>query len=202
MSAVRKYIPPQQRPVTKQQVKAMMNSETETKMFFTQNVGNVDFSGSVWPLSYVPQGDTPLTRDGDTLRPKKLEVNYSIVSADTTQLFTVWIIAYHLQGTPTMSTFFTNPPVGAVNAPLTQCSNDSVVSNDLTVHYHKIHAFTTAADACHAGTINVALKGVINFYSSSSTNLKHGLFLMTVSDSGAVSHPTFQFSSCLTFTDA
>jgi hypothetical protein len=186
--------------VTKAQIKQMIDghfkSNTELKWFAKAISSNLDYAGVIFDLSAITQGDTDLTRDGDSVNKEFIEINYQLVRGDITNALRIVLFQYGLNSTPTPTDIWTN--LGSSSAPYGIIYPDAkqyvkVLEDRL---YSVGDVNTNIVDS-----IRLKLSGKVQFASATTVGTSK-LYLLAISDSAASSHPTIVGSSFLHFRDA
>lgn len=186
--------------VAKKVVASYARRTVELKFFSTNASLSIDVGGGLFNLSVVPQGDTDQTRDGDMLYCKGLSFNYACYPSETNVMRVIifrWNVSNAL-ASPTPSSVLDN--VGFVNSPLANYVQDQRRQRLFTILYDKIHGINLDNPTVVRHKY-IKLRSRIAFDAATTAGKGH-IFLLVVSDSGAVPHPSFNFGSKLMFTDA
>lgn len=185
---------------TKDFVKKYLAKNQELKFFAVENgVTAVDFSGTIYDLSGIAQGDTDVTRDGDEIMPKSLNIRGSMVIADSTNVMR-FIVFRWLQSTTPVVTDILGVGVGSLFGPYAPYNVDS--RQKFNVLYDKIQELgsTSQQVALINKFLPLAQKSVQ--YSAGTTTGTNKIWALAISDSGAASHPGIAFTHELRFTDS
>lgn len=192
--ATRKYV--------KREIVKFAKKTVETKYFPTNASDVVDFSGVIQGVTGIPQGDTDLTRDGDSAYLLGISVNYSFIIGDTTQSCRIILFRWN-QDTAAANPLVTDilDASGGILAPLSNYVMDNYRMKKFTILYDRIHALSANGTERVTRHFYKKLKSKVSF-DAATTNGKGKLFILVISDSGAVTHPTYQFGTMTYFTDA
>jgi len=185
----------------KQIVKSLLKEVQELKIFVSQNTGiSIDFGGTVTDLSAVTQGDTDVSRDGDRIQLVEWSFRWVAQVADTYNLVRLILFQWIPDSnsvTPTVTNVIqTN---GTVNGPISYKSIDFV--KDVYVLYDKL----VFVDTYHPIVPNhVVIKKFHDrqMQFTGATSRTNGLYMLTISDSAAATHPAVQYYSTIRFTDS
>lgn len=196
-----------QEKITKKQVKDMLRSQqgkVELKMLDTNtNASAIDFSGTLFPLTDIPQGVTSDDRTGDRVLLNHLEIrwNLGVSSTDTTNLMRVMIVQYHPSATPFTTTFLQNTGSGA--APISQY-NKSTAQDYRVVYDSGPINLVIATDYQQRSKAIVSITGFqkLQVFNTASASGSNQMYLMAISDSGAAAHPTLSFNARFFYQDA
>jgi len=194
-----------QEAVSKQQVMQMIMSKTENPLEakfldVLGNTQNIDFSGTLQVLTNPTQGIGVNQRTGDAIKLKmvSLSCNVTANSGDYFNLCRIYIIQYHPQATPFVTTFLEVTGSGA--APIS-------FKNWPTQKDYKILWDSKPFSVCYAATnsmvqfkVDIPLKNVIEFSTAATTASDH-VYLLYISDSGATPYPTISYYVRTTFFD-
>lgn len=138
---------------------------------------------------------------GGKITPTKLMIRYQILGADTTNMVRIVVLQNKANaGVPTAATVFES--VSNIRAPL---SAFEINFNDTyRVLYDRLHNLVLSGDtAQRTGMIRLFRKKLHPIIFDATNALEaYGLWLVAISDSSAVTHPTLQLYSRLTYEDA
>lgn len=184
--------------LTRKDVRKEILKIAEKKFINGTNSAGIDFSGTVTSISDVAQGDTDNTRDGDNLYLTSLQLRWSVVLGDSTNLARIIVFQWKPNSTPTTGDILIT--TGSTAAPLSAYNHDTrqsyrILSDSLVA--------LNAAETMKAGTsfvVNFPVKQIQ--YTGSGTTGTNKLYLLALSDSGASSHPTFTYYYKLNYRDA
>jgi hypothetical protein len=185
----------------KQIVKSLLKEVQELKIFVTQGTSvATDYTGAVYDMSAVTQGDTDVSRDGDRIQIAELSFKWTAVVGDAYNLVRCilfqWIPDSAVGTPPVTNVIQTN---GSINAPLSYRSIDFV--KDVYVLYDK----TVYVQTYHPVEVNsVVLRKFHDkqMQFTGATSRTNGLFLLLISDSSAATHPAVNYYCTLRFTDS
>lgn len=187
-------------------VKRIIGKGRETKHFHYVNGAGISQStvATITNLSGVTQGDSDTTRDGDTLTLKSMRFSATIAGADTYNRFRIILFRWNANNA-------TAPVVGDLLMNSAGSLVDVLIPTviDGKSQFHIIHDrtyVTTTAGKSSLGVLKtfygkkLGAKN-IQFEGGANTGYKH-VYMLTVSDSGAASHPIIYFSNLLRYTDS
>lgn len=192
--------------IQKQQVVKLIANKTEVKYFDT-NVGasNVSTAGTFYNLSDITQGASDITRIGDTALPKTLQIRHIIVGADVPanvmrMIIFRWmmntasdvpgvdeILEVGSSGQYTLAAYsFHNRDRFNVLLDKTWVTNPNAAAENNVQHHTEFMKMAKKPIKYQAGTVDGQFK----------------ILMLIISDSSAITHPTIQFTSRLTYTDS
>lgn len=196
--AIRKYV--------NMTVQQQIVKRAETKFHVaTQSIG-VDYTGAVYDLTSINQGDTDESRDGDAIYWKSQTFNYRVYGGDTTNALRVIIFQWFGNTslhTPTVGDVLQQ--YGSTLGVLSTYLHDGEQGTNFRVFYDKTTTAVNGTDTVDkVFSVKVPLKYArkkcqFNAGSASRTN---GLFLCVISDSAATPNPGIEYWSRVTFTDS
>lgn len=177
---------------TKQYVKKQIHKLSETKYFDALFSANVDSTGTVADMTNIPQGTTDSTRIGDkiTLRGSILRLKISV--SDAFNFIRVILFQWY------PNTLLSVPTVGTILFDTTTA--DRAITSPYVHDYQ--NQFKVISDKVYRGVLDDSnmiafrvmkpymkyVKKTINF-SAASVNGSNKLYMMAISDSGAITHP-------------
>lgn len=202
----RKFFRKKGRKLTKtqrKQVKQIISSVQEHKIFDTVNATTVSYAGSVIPLSDIPIGTSDLGRIGDQIVPTSLEMRFNWFAADSTNFCRAILFRW-------MPSFGTDPPApgdilelvsstNAVNSPIRQDTR-----NYFNVLMDKTWSLVLSGDTVikdFRRTMKMA-KRKIQYISNSTTDQTGGIYMLFITDSSLTAHPAINYYFRLRFTDS
>jgi len=190
--------------VTKQDVRKMIKSFAEAQIedkYFVLNSGptSIDFNGTVQDMMLISQGLSDLNRIGDEIRITSMSLNLQVIGVDATNLMRVVIFKWRPATVPSVASILSFGG-GTANAPLSALNRDRSV--DYKIYYDHTFALSTATNVSQAVSIkHIPLKGLCQYQAGTTSGTNH-LYLLVISDSGAVPNPSLQFMTRVNFTDA
>lgn len=199
-----------QKAQVKKTIKQILANHIQDKLWIAAHTASVDFVGGVYHITAIPQGVTERSRVGNSIRPKRLRMRIHAGIGDNTNMVRMVVFRWHpsaAAGVPTVYSILedTAPTafVGTSNAPL--MPYNWADKQMYTVLWDR--TFVLDAQSPQQAVVNLELYGKklnprINYVDASTSAVLNGLYVMYISDSGAVSHPTLTFTSELTFEDA
>lgn len=163
----------------------------------------VDFSGTVWPLSDITAGTADTNRIGDKAKPHNFTMKFNLVGADATNLMTVMVVRWkpdsQIENLANVSQVLglTGSTLGPLSPPIWD------TRQKFDILWGKRYSLALSGPQQIEDEVFLNLdKGPSIAYKATTTNGLNKLFLLAISDSGAVSHPTIQFYCRLSFYDA
>lgn len=187
--------------LTKATFKRWQKKNIELKYYDYELDSTVDYSGSVFATSLVPQGDGDTTRDGDKICCKALKIHGIIAAADTWNYVRLIVFVWKPSAVANPSTGQILVDTGAADAPQSFYVHD--YRKNFTVLWDKTFRVAVSQPNLTIGFKKyIRLKDLnINFITAGTSGQNH-IYVMAISDSSAVSHPTVLYKSRLMFTDA
>lgn len=186
--------------------------------YFDYGIGYsvVDYNGTVYHLSDVPQGDTDSTRDGDTIAPSYLSIRGQVHGADSSNAMRIVVFRYKQDSGPNSndeepvpSVILQSTVTATANAPYAPFHHDYRVGNKVfdVLADRLITVCGDVSNAAYAKEFKIMLpltkaKKPIQFTNNTYYYGVNKIYLLVISDSGTVSHPAITFQSRLTFTDS
>lgn len=204
--------------LVKNEVKAAMNRSVEEKYFDAGLSSTVTSSGTMIPLSQVPQGTTGVLRIGNSILKKKIVISYDmrVNAADFWNFLRVIVFTWKgddLSDAPTAGSILDGNVATWVY--LAQAPHNFAYRHKYRILYDKLHQLETgiygAALAANFGQVKSAafqpptaikLNGEVVFYPGVNTGMEGELYALVISDSLVAGHPAFNFASQLIFTDS
>lgn len=158
------------------------------------------YTGSMVDLSAVPQGDNDSSRDGDSLAIRSTRMKGHIIAADTTNVVRLILFHWLDDSTPTISNVlsgnYTSGSVNVVDAPYTHDQRRKIrVLWDRTFNLH------SGQDQVVFDTRYLKPKQKKIAYTAAGTTGYNKIWMLMVSDSAAVAHPSVAYVNRLTFND-
>lgn len=154
-------------------------------------------------LTTISQGDTDTTRTGDKIRALTLTVKGNLICADTTNVVRLLIVCNYNGGTSSTLQDFLEAGDTTGYQWMSLRSHDRV--GKYAILWDRTFNLSTAGSkyqACFKKTIKLSKKMSEITYSSGGTSpLMNSLYLIAISDSSAVTHPTMNYYARLRFTD-
>lgn len=192
------------RGLTKKQVMYLINGHKEKKFFDTVNATTIDRNGSVISLCDIPQGDTDSTRDGDAVNPTSLQFGLTMTVADSYNVFRCIIFRWK------PNSGLTAPTPGRI---LQLVASANAVNSPVIWDYKS--QFNILYDKTWVlGTINVCdnqvreiqemlpLANVPIHYTAGSIVGSDKIFVLFISDSGAIPDPALNYYFRVAYTDS
>lgn len=198
------------RLATKRFVVKQIRKDIETKFYdkTTSVLGTPDSvlaTGTIYVLSTPIQGNTDQNRVGDKIRIRGLRIKGQFAIGDTTQSIRLTIMQYK-QGTnlhaAAVNELYQAAYVNTLAAPYAPFTHD--YKHIYTPLWDKTWLMDTVAQPVINFNIRVPMKYIKRevAFSAGSTDAINHLYLVAISDSTAVAHPTINFVSRLFYDDA
>jgi len=190
--------------LTKQIVRQMINSKivnvVEKKWYrFFDNAIAVDYSGGVALLFAPGQGDTDTTRNGDRIYVEYVDLLYSVITGDATNLFRVIIFLWKPNTVPIVGSVLET--TGTAYAALSGYLPDNV-DNYVILHDQLYHLSTYQSHQGPKSMIRLHVNKHCQYQASSTTNGSNLIYRLVISDSSAADHPGISTFAITRFTDA
>jgi len=187
---------------TKGYVKKMLDKAQEIKFYDESGTVSLSTSGSVFCVSDLAQGDTDITRDGDKIVLKSMQLRGTMTLADTSNIIRIIVFQWFPVDTasdPTADDILqTTGTFGIVSA----------YQHDQRNQYHiladRTYTLTTASQPYRHWQIKIPFK----YVKKQATFLAGGVYganhihILMISDSAAVADPTCSFYSRIYYTDS
>lgn len=185
-------------------VKRQLNKRIEWHHFdYSSNV-SPSYSGSIVSVSSVTQGDGDSQRSGDNIYATSLQCRYFVYNGDDNNMVRVVAIQYFGDDTPVVGDVFGS--TGTVSSVLDNYVNDKVGKKKLIrVLYDRlttVNAPFSGGLTYRAHSFKVRLKRRQIQYQAGGTSGTGKIYLLFISDSAAVVHPTVYYKTRLWFQDA
>lgn len=153
-------------------------------------------------LTTIPQGTTDITRIGDQIKLKRLQMTFNLGAGDPTNIIRILIFQWNLTTTPTDAEVFedTSSVVGQLAG--TVC-RDSIHGRKLTVLRDLKVALNNVNYPNKYFSVNVPLRRCrkVAYVGGSSTVAVGNIYMMYMSDSSVVVHPVIQAGWTIDFVD-
>lgn len=186
--------------IARSEVKREERKTEELKAYALTDAGSsISATGTIFALSgTITQGVADYQRVGTQINLKNILIRFDITHSDSTQVVRVILFRWMAEGVPTSgSAIIEDTTVVPWLSPLS-----SQYAKFIQVIYDKSYSMSTNTDANVVGKIYKNLRGTASWTDGSASRIKGQLYLFVISDSAAVSHPTFKYSSKLRYTDA
>ncbi len=191
---------PVSKSVVRQMIKSSLGSQQELKYYSTFINTTLDISGTIFSILRPAQGVSDLDRIGDSVFLKHIELKYATSAADPTNLVRVIVFKWNQASTPTVADVLTSAYLGTVQAPLAPLTWDN--RSKITVYYDKLHSLVPSTNtALVSSSLSLPIKGRVQWAASAVTNGTNQIYICAISDSGAATHPAFEFVSLVAFSD-
>jgi hypothetical protein len=188
--------------VTKNEVRSLIKgafeSHTEKKWWPLLNGGvTVDYTGNIYGLTDVPQGDLDTTRDGDSINLESIKLGIELICGDATNIVRFIMFRWKPNTTPAAADIW--QAVASNVAPLYQPLHDNMQEYDILVDkLYTLHSYQPVV----TDMIIYDFKNPKVQYVSGTTTGSNKIYMYFVSDSGAATHPSLYFVSKLLFRDS
>lgn len=198
----------------KNYVKKVTKESADTRYQITVQPGTaIDYNGLVvYMHGQMPQGDDNAMRTANSIKPTHLECKLALAFASTDSFNAIRVVIFQYMVDSSVSAPLTTGPVdqtqlaflGQAWAPYAFA--DPNQKDDYHIVYDKIH-LVGGANAATAGGLNqmqcikISLKKLkkLLYPVAANQSAVGELWMAVYSDSAAVSHPSFEFSSKLTY---
>jgi len=192
------------------QVRRIIKQDTELKYFISQyNLAPQSTTPSLLSLTEIPQGVTDITRVGDRLELKSLEVRGCHIGGDAYNNTRLVFFTYKPNQVPVSSNILLVGP-SAVIDPF------SLYSHDYRRDYHIIHDMTfTSVGLIGGSATQPPQSNTSKCFHFTTTNFPrqvqfagggltgtNKIWFVAVGDSAVLTHPLLNFSAKITFTDS
>lgn len=187
--------------IQKQSIKALihreLHKESEKKFWaVVRTPTSVDFSGAVYDLSLVPQGDTDSSRDGDQIEIESIDFAFNLATGDAQQLMRLLLFCWKPNNVPSVTSILLG--TGSTEAPLQRYNTDQ--RQQYTVLHDELFNLNTVSTPTIARQVRLNARRYAQFIAGSTAGTNH-IYVLIVSDSGAVTHPTIAYCSKLQYFD-
>jgi len=189
--------------VTRQEIGRLISQKQENKVFdLAVNLTNATYAGSIIDLCAVTQGITEITRIGDELMPKRLLGRFQLNNADTTNTYRCIIFRWKQNDTvaPTVGGILESSGPSTIQACYVPLNVNT--RSTFEVLYDKTYCTYSNANQCKFFSFDLKLAKKKIEYSFSTTAGQNKIYMLLISDSSAVTHPTFLGYTRLMFTDS
>lgn len=192
-------------PVQKKQVKRLIGNRQEHKYLrnaivagTASNVGSL--SGAI---TAIAQGGTVNQREADRAMLTEVELRYSFIASDATQTMRIIVFQWKSDNSA-------DPPIVADILDLASATgtlanyNLSAESNKFKILADRSVAMTLAGDAARIGRIRIFGKKLTKSlkFNAGATTHDNGVYVLVISDSAVVAHPTYSWESVIRYTDS
>lgn len=188
---------------TKKLINKTLHAKSETKYHDVNTQTTADYAGSVIDLCSVSQGDTDITRDGDQLYISSLQLRWEVIQADSTNncrlLVFQWLADSSDTGTPGVSDILSSTFIGGINAPNAPYKHDNRFQYKILLDQR----FALSDDKPSQIGIKYLTRGMKRKiqYVAAGNSGTNKIYMILISDSSAVSHPTFNIATRLKYKD-
>ena len=195
------------RPLTMRDLNAFINRTSEEKYKdVSSSYTVVDYNGALWDLTPISQGTADTERIGDSLAPMKLELRGQVHGADSSNDMRIILFRWHSDTAdvaPTPSKILQSTFTSTDLAPYAPYYHDK---RDLsTILWDKricVEGSTSSSNYSVDFECKLPIRGKNVRFTANSYDGTYKIYLLVISDSGAVSHPAVTFVNRLFFRDA
>lgn len=177
--------------------KSVINSQSELKYFDTAAAAAPDHAGYLQCLSLIPAGSSDTSRDGDQAYMTSMNIRGSVMLADTTNYLRVILFVWKAESTPINDDILSATFKGSTNYVLSPYHHDGrtnfTVLSDRT---YSLHSDKTQINFNITKKLNKKI-----LFNGGGTTAKNHIWMMTLSDSAAASHPSISVVSRVRFRD-
>lgn len=183
-----------------EKITKILNKRVAEKYITPAIIGTSSSSTVYTDVSDIGQGTTILTRTGGEIRLKRFVLRWNAVVADVTNLIRVILFVWKpssTSDTPSDAELFNDPSDTTrkvISPTLPLKPSRFRILKDSTVMLDSYHQQRCGDFSIDLGDLKVSYDLGVN------TGVNH-LYLAVVSDSSAVSHPTFNYEMLLYFSD-
>mgnify|MGYP000140011448 CR=1 FL=1 len=197
-------------PAPRRSLKAAILRAAETKQITLGSAATAALSLTTTPqflqLSANTQGVGDLQHVGDEITPVAYNIHYQLAAADTSNICRIVLFQWLMDTTaaaPDATLWNWNSETGNTEAPLGVLDWSRRSNVNVLYDSGPMAMVFGAANGVKAGKIRIAGKRMrkIKINRGTTSSGTGHLYLMYVSDSGAVNHPSFEFTSQLLFKD-
>lgn len=183
----------------KKAVRKVLLNNLESKHLLISSSSNVSTTASFVHLSNISAGDSSAHREGNKCLATSIDLRYKITIADTTN--TVRLIVFSFTGgdTPTVDNVLDN-----AGTFFTEAALQGEPDVKFKIYYDKVFNMRSVYNPIVTGRIRKRLNGnkglVLRYVDTTGSNLgAQQLWMLLISDSGAVTHPGVDFTGWLHF---
>lgn len=186
---------------TKSYVRRLIARNEEEKYAIVQASYTVNTTPGIYSLANTSQGSSGGTHVGDECRLKSIWFRWAMGVADVSNVMRVIIFVWHPNialGTPAATQI-----LKTVTVPnqITSCYQED--GEDMyTILYDRVQSLSTLAGTSNPVGMWQRKLNLKQDYTTGSSNCSNNIFVLLVSDSGAVTDPYIYFTSRIAFTDA
>lgn len=188
-------------PQVRRIVKRAIHVDEEEKYAIVQGSYTVNTTAGIYNLANTAQGSSGGTHIGDECRLKSVWFRWAMGVADVSNVMRVILFVWH----PNMG--FATPAATSilktVTPPnqITSCYQEDG-EDQYTILYDRVQPLVTVGDNYNPVGLFTRKLNLKQDYTTGSSNCSNNIFLLLISDSGAVSDPYIYFTSRVAFTDA
>lgn len=200
----------------KMQVKRIVGQHIENKFIDTaaSTLTGYTNAGSIGLFTMPANGNTVSARVGDRIEVTKIELNYSCVGYDTTNLFRVIVFKWNNDDSvyaPSVQSILLLADLVQDTAPLARYNWDNMKAGDFNICYDAVHSLSWNNAAASPGSNVIAKRIVLVGKKLHKKRLtlnngaitgdgRYGIILVT--DSGVAGHPKANYTARIHFKDA
>lgn len=177
--------------------KSVINKQAELKYHDDSNASAPDWSGYLQCASLIPAGSSDTTRVGDQLFMTSMDVRQNVVLGDSTNMLRIIYFIWKLESTPVAGDILASTLLNTVDAPLSHYHKDGrtnfVVLSDRT---YTLSGNRTIMTSHFTRKLNKNL-----YLNGGGTSGKNHVWMLTISDSSAVTHPSLVSNCRIRFRD-
>lgn len=188
------------KPVTVKQVKKLITSSQEMKFHDKEFGSTVSTAGTVFAISDIAQGQSDITRIGDQLTVKHIDIRgvaAFTAAADTFNFVRLILVKWNELGVPTVPDILQT--VG-ISSYLSHYVMDTMRMKRFTILHDKTYSVVLNEQIAHwriKKNVNIKVS-----YNLATTNSSKGLFMILLSDSNVSLHPYVGFVSRVLYNDS
>lgn len=185
--------------IVRREVQSALVSQIERKYlgYFGNSIA-VDWTGGVNSLCDINQGLGDTERTGDHIVLKRLLFRYQCVAADTSNNVRLLLFTWFPSSAPNTGLVLSS--IGSAISPYGFPNHDQRAN--FRIHKDVMIGLSTVSDYQREGIIDLKFSSPVQYVAGSGSTATGKLYLLYISDSGVVAHPTLTFVSKVEFTDA
>lgn len=183
------------------QVRHVITKTAEKKYWDTSVTSTpVSASGTVLDLTPIPQGDTDQSRDGDQLTLRSIQGRFQFIAADATNICRIIIFQWFIDTTVSGVSPLVDQVIQTISNPLASYNHDG--RYNFRILYDRTFSMDTTDDLTASGRIYIykGLRRKVQYHGG-VTGGKNKIYILYISDSGAITHPSLTYYTRVTFSD-
>lgn len=187
------------------QVRRLIARREELKTYVKGAVGVSNSNvATIISLSDIPLGQTDNSRIGNHVHLKSIQGHLNFIAGDATNTMRCIIFKWKENdtfNTPTVGQLLASGPTGAADV-FSTYNRDSPANYQIIADWFMVGSTGTSSPfLIQKKQINKKLTGKIQFYSDVGASGTNKIFLLALSDSSAVTHPSFNYNIEIGYSD-